>query len=92
MEAGSLVIGLQDPTLPLLALTGLLAAVAKAGRSPGIGMFLAAVHALVALTPPGRILPDLSDPGLVAAVLDAVPNRIGTRTPFVDPHQGHERR
>lgn len=56
-----------DPVLPLLALPGLIAATAS-GRSPGLGLFLASAYALAARTPPGQILPELTDPGIASAL------------------------
>lgn len=65
------VLGLDEPTTALLALPGLLAAAQSSGRLPGLTGCLACALALVARTPPGQALPDLSDPGLADPALAA---------------------
>lgn len=58
------VLAVGEPTTALLALPALLAATRHAGRRPGLGGHLVCAYALVACTPPDRVLPALSDPGL----------------------------
>lgn len=63
------VLAVEEPTTALLALPALLAATRHAGRRPGMSGHLVCAHALVACTPPDRVLPALSDPGLTDPAL-----------------------
>ncbi len=64
LDSATPVLAVEDPTTALLALPALLAAARHAGRRPGLGGHLVCARALVACTPPGQVLPALSDPGL----------------------------
>ncbi|MFC4943781.1 hypothetical protein [Pseudonocardia sp. GCM10023141] len=56
------VIAVDDPTMPLLALPYLLGTGCQRGDPPGLAECLACAQVLAQRTPPGRILPALSDP------------------------------
>jgi hypothetical protein len=64
------VVSVDDPTVALLALPGLLAAAVAAGRAPDLTLCLACAHALAQCTPLDRTLPALSGLGAGAAVVD----------------------
>jgi malate dehydrogenase (oxaloacetate-decarboxylating) len=75
-QAGALdppdrVIAVDEPSMALLALPGLLATAQTSGRPPGRADCLACVRALVERTPPGRVLPELSVPSLTEPALPA---------------------
>jgi hypothetical protein len=64
------VVSVDDPTVALLALPGLLAASIAAAQAPDLTACLACARALTECTPPDRTLPVLSDLGLGATVVD----------------------
>ncbi|MDT7626238.1 MAG: hypothetical protein QOF99_7139 [Pseudonocardiales bacterium] len=64
------VVSVDDPTVALLALPGLLAASMAAAQAPDLTACLACARALTECTPPDRTLPVLSDLGLGVTVVD----------------------
>ena len=68
------VVTVDDPTVALLALPGLVAAAVTTGRSPDLTACLACARTLSDRTPPDRTLPVLSDSDLGAAGVDIAPS------------------
>lgn len=73
-EPGDRVVTVDDPTIALLALPGLIAAAVTAGRPPDHTACLAWARALAERTPPDRILPTLTD---AAALRARLPHPLG---------------
>lgn len=70
-ESASPVVAAREPATALLALPGLLGAAQRTGSPPGLAAHLACARTLVEYTPPGQVLPDLSDPRLADPCLAA---------------------
>lgn len=69
IDSTAAVLAVDEPATALLALPALLAATRRTARPPAAAEHLACVHALIACTPPGQLLPTLADPALTGAAL-----------------------
>ena len=83
------VIAPDEPDDHLLAVPGLLRALAASAHPTlTLEVYLRCALALAAATPPGRLLPELTDAGLTAAVADAVTRELDHPTHPRAVHRG----
>lgn len=83
----SAVLSPTDPTYRLLPTLGLIAALVRhRDARPDINMFRSCALSLAAVTPPGRLVPDVNDPHLADTVASAVARTVGHRAS--SSHQG----